>query len=139
MDTTRLQDRIVLEICSEKEVSFDFLADTLYQVADRIKDGCKGDNYTDEDIADPNDSQEVEVLWEHECPRYGCYKIVGDKSLIRQYYYHSELAPRIITEQTSKEIGRYLDSFVDAELSHDEMAELFRQAKELLTNVRNAI
>lgn len=131
MKELKLIDRIVVEIMGEQKCRPEFIAGQLHMIADAIEEGYKGNTGTDEDLYT---CEQFEVLWEHECPEYGGFKIVGDKSLISQYYYHSELAPRIISEELSQRIRDYLDSFGD-DLSDEEMAELFCQANALLSDV----
>jgi hypothetical protein len=99
MTKLRLTDRIVVEI-KGKKAGFDgeFIAQMLEKVANNIREGLSGTEIT---------TDRCEVLWQHECPEYGGFKIVGDKSLISQYYYHSELAPRIISEELSERIRKF--------------------------------
>lgn len=132
MNELKLVDRIVVEIKSEEgfELSQDQLRNELQFIISKITRGESGGSLIDQFGEKP----EFEVLWEHECPEYGGFKIVGDKSLISQYYYHSELAPRIISEELNQRIRNYLDSFGD-DLSDEEMAELFCQANALLSDV----
>ena len=100
MKTTKLTDRIVVEIKGEQAGTYPphFVAEQLRAIADAIETGTKGNNYTD---------CSHEILWEYECPEYGGFKIVSNKSLISQYYYHSELAPRIISEELSERIRKF--------------------------------
>lgn len=104
MKTLHLTDRIVVEI-KGKNAGFDgeFIAQMLEKVANKIREGLSGT----EMVGAANCKDYYELYWQHECPEYGGFKIVSNKSLISQYYYHSELAPRIISEELSKRIRKF--------------------------------
>lgn len=80
----KLIDRVVVEIndADVEDCTNEYVASVLRSIADEIENCKKGGHYS------PDEG--CEVLWEHEAPCYGGFKIVSDKSLISQYYYHSE-------------------------------------------------
>jgi len=84
----KLIDRVVVEIKSEdtQKVSNEWIARQLEMVAQRIRDCYKGgtSDWEGNDIP-----ENTELLWEHECPDYGGFRM-GDKSLIGMHYYGSE-------------------------------------------------
>lgn len=91
MKEPKLIERVVLEIKSEMGedgLSLHHLADELRCIADEIEDGMSAGDETE---------CGREYLWEHECPRYGGFRM-GDKSLICQDYYHSEPKPNILPD-----------------------------------------
>lgn len=92
MNEFRLIDRVVVEIKSEDgaECMASCIANHLRIVAEQIESGMKGDNYV---LERPSNGQKMEVLWERECPNYGGFRILSDKSLICQYYYKSDPKP----------------------------------------------
>lgn len=94
---TKLTDRIVVEFNGSKPASEIEIAEALKYIAQKIYDGYSGSiEHTDH-----------EVLWQFECEQYGGFRIVSDKSLIRQYYYHKEPAPRIISEELFDSIKEF--------------------------------
>ena len=88
MKELKLIDRVVVEIKSEdtQKVSNEWIARQLEMVAQRIRDCYKGgtSDWEGNDIP-----ENTELLWEHECPEYGGFRM-GDKSLISMHYYGSE-------------------------------------------------
>lgn len=96
MKELQLIDRVVVEIKSEdtQKVSNEWIARQLEMVAQRIRDCYKGgtSDWEGNDIP-----ENTELLWEHECPNYGGFRM-GDKSLISMHYYGSEKKPRIIKD-----------------------------------------
>ena len=88
MKELKLIDRVVVEIKSEdtQKVSNEWIARQLEMVAQRIRDCYKGgtSDWEGNDIP-----ENTELLWEHECPDYGGFRM-GDKSLIGMHYYGSE-------------------------------------------------
>ena len=108
MKELKLTDRIVVEIKGEQTGTYPphFVAEQLRAIADAIETGTKGNNHTD---------CSHEILWEYECPEYGGFKIVSNKSLISQYYYHSELAPRIISEELADDIRKFNKDYEENE------------------------
>ena len=85
MKELKLQDRIVIEICGNGDGEYypDFIEKLLSQIAFRIRQGDKGGCLSfDSEFSPAN----TEVLWEHECPNYGCFRM-GNSSLIRDAYY----------------------------------------------------
>lgn len=135
MKELQLIDRVVVEIKSEEgaECMASCIANHLRIVAEQIENGMKGDNYV---LERPSNGQKMEVLWEHECPNYGGFRILSDKSLICQYYYKSEPSPHVLSDKLRNEISEYLDSFGDDEqLSVEDISDLFFRANTLLVNV----
>ena len=92
MKQLQLIDRVVVEIKSEdtQEVSNEWIARQLEMVAQRIRDCYKGGTSDWEGNDVP---ENTELLWEHECPNYGGFRM-GDKSLISMHYYGSEPKPK---------------------------------------------
>lgn len=119
MEKLKLTDRIVVEIKSdgehEQKTNPEYIAEQLFMIASAIKDGIKGDCENDEYTGDDGQQHTTEVLWEYECPEYGGFKIVSNKSLISQYYYQSELTPRIISEELADEIRKFNDDYEENE------------------------
>lgn len=84
MNEYKLIDRVVIEVLDTQrtEVSNEYMAAKLREIADQIENCQSGG-----DASDPDNYNE-EVLWEHETPRYHGFKIQpGDKSLIGIHYY----------------------------------------------------
>ena len=134
MKELKLIDRVVVEIKSEdtQKVSNEWIARQLEMVAQRIRDGYKGGTSDWEGNDVP---ENTELLWEHECPNYGGFRM-GDKSLISMHYYGSEPKPHVVSDKLRNEIREYLDSFGDDEqLSVEDMSELFFRANTLLVNI----
>lgn len=88
MKELKLIDRVVVEIKSKEgsECMASCLAEQLRIVAELVENGMKGYNYV---LEGPSKGKKMEVLWEHECPNYGGFRM-GDKSLICMHYYGSE-------------------------------------------------
>ena len=105
MKDLKLIDRVVVEIRKDslEELSAFELSMLLRSIADAIELGRKSNCSIHKNG--------VEVLWEHECPRYGGFKIVSDKSLISQYYYGSEPKPFVVSEEVRKDIEKWREQY----------------------------
>ena len=103
-------------------------------IAAKIKEGYRGGAFKWGD--EPDCPANTEVLWEHECPEYGGFKIVGNKSLISQYYYHSELAPRIISEELAGDIRKFN---MDYEENEQEVGEDIETKTDYLCDAVNLL
>lgn len=85
MKELKLIDRVVVEIRNDENASqcqSRFVAEQLRKIADLIEDGYTGRTW----MAD----EHTDVSWERKKRSTG-FKIVSNKSLISQYYYHRNL------------------------------------------------
>lgn len=94
MKELKLTDRIVLEFISPegKEMSPFGIARELKSIAYKIEFLAHrgGQDRIDNDI---------EMLWEHECPSNGGFKILTDESLIHDFYYSNDGAKFVKKEE----------------------------------------
>lgn len=115
METTKLLDRVVVEFKGPQghTLANEFIANKLREIADAIEDGRSGDDFT-EDIG-----AEFEILWEHESVSYGGFRMVSDKPLICQYYYHSEAQPIIIDRETIAKVVEWRKMFKEKDENNE--------------------
>lgn len=89
MKQPALVDRVVVEIkdTDSRGTSHPaYVAAQLRKIADAIEyDGMNGDIYQDMSFND----NEIEVLWERECPEFGGFRM-GSESLITEAYYRRQ-------------------------------------------------
>ena len=108
MKELQLIDRVVVEIKGEgnEELKLSDIAYELRYIADQIEDGISS--------GDEEESGK-EYMWEHECKRYGGFRI-GNKSLIGMHYYGSEKKPKAISDEL-------MDSIIEFNNDYDEQSE----------------
>ena len=88
MKEKKLIGRVVVEIRCQENIELDNaqLCNIVQFIGHKINLGHKGESFMDELPHMP----EFEVLYEHECPSNGGFKILTDESLIHDFYYSNE-------------------------------------------------
>lgn len=127
MKDLKLQDRIVIEICGNGDGEYypEFIEKLLSQIAFRIKDGDKGGSlFWDSECSPAN----TEVLWEHECPNYGGFRM-GSRSLIRDAYYGAKETFEVCCVEREDLENRDFDT---SKLTNEDMERIANKAGDLI-------